>query len=226
MFKITSNSKEFMRELYKREGALQKVTAATLTDTAQAVTTRSERNLLRSMIVRTPYTLKSLKTYKASPKRPIEKQDAISGTVSPYLPIQDEGGKIRARRKMIAVPTNVLRGKDRKRKVPAKFRLANMGSITKSNPQKLFKLKSGIYYRKGEALGAAHWGKQRRYDRMFGAVSRQKSQRAMVKVRSFVSSIRLRGRKWHSEAVEKYGNWAYMATVFKRQAQRYLKGVQ
>lgn len=202
MFSITSNSKEFMRDLHRIPKAMQEVTAATLTQTAQAVTKRSERNLGRTMIVRTSFTPRSLKTYKASPGRPIDRQDSVAGTISDYLPIQDQGGKIKARRRVLAVPTNRVRGSDRKRRVTQKYRLDSMPRafvLRPSSPTKILK-RPALFIRTGKK------GK-------------------LEKVRDLgARDYTLKARLWHTEAVNKYGNWEYMAQVFRREAMRRIRG--
>lgn len=199
---ITSNAREIAKALDKIPGALQKATAATLTDVARAATIRSERNIRRGMIVRTPYTTKSLRMYKASESKPIARQNSVSGTVSEYLPIHDEGGKIKAKRKAIAVPTNRVRGKDRKKKIPSRYKIDSMGNrafiLRPASPVKVLK-RAGLFIRDGKK------GKLRKV-RDLGAKSYQ-----------------LKAKRWHTEAVQKYGNWSYMAASFRRHALRVSK---
>jgi len=199
MIRITSNSKQYLAALAAIPKAMQEVTAQTLTDTARAVTIRGERNIKKEMIVRTPYTTKSLRTFKASPSRPIERQDAVSGAVSPYLPIQDEGGTIKARKQRIAVPTNRVRGKDRKRKVSGRYKIEAMkGKSFVMGPGKL-RTRAGLFIRTGKK------GK-------------------IVKVRDLgEQSFKLKARRWHTEAVEKYGNYEFMARQFAKNARHFLK---
>jgi hypothetical protein len=199
MMKIATNCPEVVAALKKDAKAMQTVTAATLTDVAKAVTVRSERNIRHDMIVRTPYTTRSLKTYKASPSRPIARQDSVSGTASDYLPIQDTGGKVKARRKVIAVPTNAVRGADRKKKVPSKYRINNMPKafvLHPSSPSKILR-RPALFLRRGKRL---------------------------IKVRDLgARDYQLKATRWHSEAVGKYGNYAYMGQVFAHNGRRYLK---
>jgi len=196
LVKITSNAPELVKILKGIPKAMQQVTAATLNDTARAVQVRSERNLKKDMIVRTPYTLKSLKTYKASPGRPIERQDAVTGTISDYLPVHDEGGVVKAKKRRIAVPTNRVRGKDRKKKVAPRYRIDNMkGAFVLGAGPKL--KRAALFVRQGKRI---------------------------VKVRDLgENSYKLKAKKWHSEAVAKYGNYTYMAAVFRRQAEQRIK---
>lgn len=198
MIMVTSNAREYLAALGAIPGAMQEVTAATLTETAQAVTRRSERNVRREMIVRAAYTTKSLITYKASAAKPIARQNAISGTKSDYLPIQDKGGVIHARKARIAVPTNAVRGADRKKRVPTRYRIGNMKGAFVLRPAAGTLERPGIFVRRG---------------------------RRLVKVRDLgSSSYKLKATLWHSEAVKKYGTYQYEAGVFRRQAQRRLSG--
>ncbi|MGD9938762.1 MAG: hypothetical protein AB7T74_03050 [Clostridia bacterium] len=226
MMKITSNSKQVMKQLAKIPKAMQKVTAATLTETARSVTVRGGRNIKKDMVVRTPYTLRSLRTYKASASKPIERQDAVSGTVSDYLPVHDKGGKIKARKSKVAIPMPRVRGPGRKKKIRGQFKLGNTSAFVlrptkkdRSNPgdwaqgksKKVFGRKRGnkvVAYRLNRtALFLRHRGK-------------------LLKVRDLAQrAVRAPSTRWHSEAVKKYGNYAYMAEVFKRQAEHYLKMV-
>lgn len=211
MFRITSNSAQYLAQLEAIPKAMQAVTAATLTDVAQSVTKRSERNIRKSMIVRTDYTTKSLVTWKASASKPIARQNAISGTRSEYLPIQESGGKVKARRKVIAVPTNTVRGKDRRKRVPGKYKIDTMGD-------KAFVLRPS---RSGSPR--TRHGKTVPYVLKRPALFLRTGKRTLKKVRDLgAKDYRLKAKRWHSEAVKTYGNWAYMSKVFARKARQYL----
>lgn len=246
MFSITSNSKEFMRDLHRIPKAMQQVTAATLTQTAQAVTKRSERNLGRTMIVRTPFTTRSLRTYKASPGRPIDRQDSVSGTISDYLPVQDEGGKIKAKGRKIPIPTNRLRGADRKKKVSPKYRMNRSGDIQFTRPYKKGAKFFALYPTTADMDDEKNWGERRgkkktKYkvnpDKIFGrkrgdrtvgyrlsrpAIFTREGKR-LLKVRDIgEATVKVRARKWHREAVETYGNYKQMARFFQINAAKFL----
>jgi len=243
---VTNNAPELVRELHKVEGAFQKVVAATLTETAKAVTTRSERNLKRTMIIRTTYTPKSLKTYPASATKPLARQNAVSGTISPYLPIQDEGGKISAKKKRIAVPTNRVRGKDRKKKIPGKYRLNNAGAIQWERPYAKGAKFFALYPALADIGDEKNWGKKksrgkaayRRYE-TFGRKRGKKmvayrlsrpgiftrQGKKLIKIRDVsVRQVTIHAKHWHSEAVKTYGNYQFMARWFRLNAKKYLAG--
>ena len=235
MVLITSNSRQYLAALNKFPEAMQKVTAETLTETAQAVTTRSQRNVSKDMIVRTPYTTKSIVTYKASPSRPIARQDAISGTKSDYLPIQDEGGVIHAKKTAIAIPTNKVRGSSRKKKVPARYRIDAMQGKSfvlkpttkdQADEENWAKKKSSNRnqrYRRRETFGRKRNGKMVAY-RLARPALFIRINGKLVKVRDLsMRSVKVKGTKWHSDAVKLYGNYEYMSRVFQRNAARYLE---
>lgn len=214
MYKITSNSAQYLKALLAVPKAMQKVTAATLTDTAKAVEVRSLRNLKKTMIVRTAYTTKSLKTWKASENKPIARQNAVTGTISDYLPVQDKGGRIKARKKVIAVPTNTVRGKDRRKRVPGKYKIDEMGArafVLRPSRSGAPRIRHGkpvphVLTRPALFIRVGKRGK-------------------LVKARDLGGKgYKLKARNWHTEAVKKYGNYAYMSQVFARNARRLLRG--
>lgn len=208
-FRITSNAKEYLRDLAKVERGLERAAAGTLNAVSGAAATRQAGNIRRTMIVRGPYTEKSLVHYKASASKPIAKQNAIVGTKSPYLPIQDKGGKVKARKRVIAVPTNRVRGKDRRKKVPSRYRLDKMEKAFVLRPSRLgaprvrhgatvpYKLKRpALFIRRGKKL---------------------------EKVRDMgARDYRLKARLWHTEAVKKFGTYPMMAAAYRREAKRIL----
>lgn len=222
MVQITSNAQDLVKILKGIPKAMQQVTAATLNDTARAVQVRSERNLKKDMIVRTPYTLKSLKTYKASPGRPIERQDAVTGTISDYLPVHDQGGKLRAKRRRVAIPTDRVRGKDRKKKIPGRYRVGKMRSFV-LNPTTKSREESTFCGKTKQVYGRKRGSKVVAYRLERPALFVREGKR-LVKVRDLGSTqVKVKGTRWHSEAVERYGNYAYMAQVFRRQAEKFLR---
>jgi hypothetical protein len=234
MILITSNSREYLAALNKIPGAMQAVTAATLTDTARAVTVRSQRNVEKSMIVRTKFTTNSIVTYKASGSKPIGSQNAISGTKSEYLPIQDAGGIIHAQKSVIAIPTNKVRGKDRKRRVPGKYRIDSMAGkafvlrpTTKdqgdeANWGKKKTSDRRQRYRRRETFGRKRGGKMVAY-RLSRPALFYRDGKKLVKVRDLSKrSVRVKGTKWHTDAVKLYGNYEYMSRFFQQNAAKYL----
>jgi hypothetical protein len=194
MFKLnTDEAKAFAKKLEKMStDALPKATARTLTELATMANGQQKKNLEKRMIVRTLYTEKSLKMYPASETKSIASQNAVVGSVSPYLPIQDRGGTVRGKKGNVPVPTDALRGEDRRKRITAKMRMNAMGDFGKKGG-KFFKIGTGIYYRK--------------------------SKRKIVRVRSASKrSIKIKGNHWHTDAVRKYANTSMISSIFARKA--------
>jgi hypothetical protein len=200
MFRLTTDVKAFEHALAKMPGALQKATARTLTGMARQAHAGQVTNIKNRFIVRAPYTLKSIRTYPAGESKPIARQNAITGTFSPYLAIHDDGGTIRAQNKKIPIPTNVLRGKDRRRKISPQFRMNRLGKLGGSG-SRFFQLKGkGIFFRRG---------------------------RKLIKIRSTtISSYRVKAARWHSDAVRKAGTQKNANRIFMKVAGRVLKGIK
>lgn len=194
---MTTDTRAWSRELDKIENGIQRATAGTLNRVSAKAHERQTVNVGKDMIVRTPYTIKSLKRYPASESKPIQRQNAIVGTVSPYLPIQDKGGTIKARRKAIAVPTNSVRGKDRRKRVAPRYRIDQMGDkafILRPNTSGAQRMRKGrpVPYRLARPA-------------LFLRTSKHK----LVKVRDLSQgAYRIKGRKWHSDAVKSVGTYA------------------
>jgi hypothetical protein len=198
MFRVTNNSREYLRELAKVEKGLQRAAAGALNAVSGAAASRQAANVRRTMIVRGQYTEKSLVHYKAGESKPLAKQNAIVGTKSPYLPVHDKGGRIKARKRVIAVPTNRVRGKDRRKKVPSRYRIDKMAGAFVLRPNGGRLKRPALFIRQGKK------GK-------------------LVKVRDLgASNYTLKARLWHTEAVKKYGTYPMMAAAYRREAKRIL----
>src|SRR5574344_1563833 len=92
------------------KGALDKASARTLNRIAKRVDNAQRENVQKDFINRNQYTANSLRMYSASESRPMDKQDAVVGSVSPYLPVQESGGTVRAQKQKIPIPTLASRG--------------------------------------------------------------------------------------------------------------------
>jgi len=196
MITVKSDYKTLLRDLKRVEGGMQQATAAMLNVISTGAASRQKGNIQRTMIVRGPYTLKSLVHYRASATKPIAKQNAIVGTKSPYLPVHDKGGKVKARKRVIAVPTNKVRGADRKRRVPARYRLDKMAGAFILRPNGGRLQRPAMFIRRGKKL---------------------------EKVRDLgASSYTLKAKEWHTEAVERFGSKSMREAVFRREGKRIL----
>ncbi len=167
---------------------------------------RSIRNIKSDLILRNQYTERSMILWKSKykPGRSIDRISATTGSKSPYLPLQETGGVVRAKKSKIPVPTLAgRRGKWRK-PIPPSLRMNRMGAIG-TEGSKFFFMKSpggkkGIFYRK--------------------------SKKKIVKVRDISRrSYRIKATRWHSEAVKKFGNKRIMGQLFVQEAKRQLAKV-
>ena len=118
------------------------------------------------------------------------------GTVSLYLPVQEMGGNIRARRRAIAIPTKAARTGGVKTGVVAmRYRMHKIGKIGKGG--KFFFLptrKPGLYTRKGKRL-------------------------IMIRDVS-VRSFKLKPTRWHRDAVQKFGKRSILEALYLREARK------
>jgi hypothetical protein len=120
-----------------------------------------------------------------------------TGSISPYLPTQEAGATIRARRRKIAIPTKAARTSGLKTKpVARRYRMNQIGRVGQGS--KFFFLplrKPGLFTRKGKKL---------------------------IMIRDIsVRSYRLRPIHWHSDAVRKITR-PLMEQVFVREAKKQL----
>jgi len=202
MVTIKSDYKRLIRDLKRVEGGMQQTTAAMLNIISTGAASAQARNIRTKMIVRGAYTERSLVHYKASASKPIDRQNAIVGTKSPYLPVQDSGGKVKAKKKYIAVPTNKVRGKDRKKRIPARYRIDQPGSkvfmLKPARPTKTLK-RAALFIRRGKKI---------------------------EKIRDIgARDYTLKARRWHRDAVEKFGSAAMRKAVFYREGRKMLERI-
>lgn len=197
MFKMTTEATGYAIFLGSLPGdELQKATARTLNAISLGAHAQQRKNLQSKLIVRAPYTMNSLKRYPASESKSIQKQNAIVGSTSPYLPIQDSGGIVRARSRRIPIPTNVLRGSDRRKRIAPSMRIGSNTRFFVLSPGAQGIVKApGLYVRK--------------------------SKKKIVKVRDLSQSqIRLKPTKWHTSAALKYAKFSVISGVFIREAKK------
>jgi len=198
---IVDDFKSYRRRLEKMaDEALPKTIAATINVVAEAAHSRSRRNLRTDFKIRNQWTERSLRYWKANPKTRIEKINAVTGSVSPYLPVQEKGGTVKAKKKAIPIATKAARGGMKDRVVLKRFRLGSMGSLKK---------------RKGGKFFVANFSRKK------GIFTRQRKKLIMVQDLSF-KSYRVRATRWHSRAVAAFGSSKMFQTAFVREAKRYL----
>jgi hypothetical protein len=174
-----------------------KAMAETLNVAGKITTTRSERNVRERFTLRNTYTVRSIRFSPAKVRSSGAVGYSQTGSISPYLPTQEAGATIRARRRKIAIPTKAARTSGLKTKpVARRYRMNQIGRVGQGS--KFFFLplrKPGLFTRKGKKL---------------------------IMIRDIsVRSYRLRPIHWHSDAVRKITR-PLMEQVFVREAKKQL----
>jgi len=163
---------------------------------AKAVYSKSERNIRQKLTLRNQYTMRSLRFSPAKVRSSGQIGYAQVGTVSPYLPLQETGGTVRARRRKIAIPTKAARTGGAKSGVVAmRYRMHKIGKVGKGN--KFFFMatrKPGLYTRKGKRL-------------------------IMIRDVS-ISRYRLKPIHWHGDAVKQFGKRSILEALYLREARK------
>lgn len=169
--------------------------ANTLNTVSRAVHTASERNLRTQFILRNQYTLRSMRYSPARPKANIRSMYAWTGTISPYLGIQEEGGTVTPKSgDRVPVPVGAARGGNWRAQILRRYYMSRLGRFGKGSD--FFATDSAIWQRKG---------------------------RRKIMVRSLrLHSYRLRPRRWHSEAVDKFGKPSLIEAVAVREIRKLL----
>jgi len=115
--------------LLSRE-ALPEAAAIALNETADAITERAKHNVRQQLFVRTPYTINSIRTKNRASGRDVGAMFARTGTISRYLPLQNTGGIVRARRRKVPVPTVAARrGRAEEGKIAGRYAMDKIGNI-------------------------------------------------------------------------------------------------
>lgn len=200
MIKVEVETKDLERQLRQyRQDALPKAVAASLNVVAKVVHAQSERNVRTRFTIRNRFTLGSMMLWTAHPKEDLRKINAITGTRSKYLPLQEEGGTVRAKRQRIAIPTKSARiSKSKTRPVARRFYMSRMGQV--GSGSKFFMMRN-------------KWGK-------LGIFTRR-TKRKLVMVRDLsVRSFHLRAKNWHRDAVRKFNRKSLYMRVFIREAKK------
>lgn len=178
--------------------AFPKAMAATINTTAKAAHNRSLRNVRERFTIRNRYTERSIRFSGARVKSGGRFGYAITGSISPYMPLQETGGTVRARRQAIAIPTKAARTGGVKTGVVARrYRMDRIGRI--GGGGKFFFLptrKPGLYTRKRGKL---------------------------IMIRDIsISKYRLKPTRWHGDAVDQFAKRSIMEAVFEREAKKQL----
>ena len=177
----TLTPEEFVKTL---QNFAKKGKGQAIADTLNAVAAEAHRlqrkNIEERMEIRSPkWTLHSLRYWKAHPKDDVRRINAIVGSVSPYLPVQDEGGDVRPMRgktKNIPITKTARQGGTMAGKVIRRYR---MDKVVDRKDTFVLPLKSG---RKGIFM-------------------RQHGQVIFLQMLA-KDGVALTGNHWHTDAVQ------------------------
>lgn len=184
--------------------ALPRTVAAALNSPAEAIARESKRNVERRLIVRTKFTTNSIRQDRTARGQNFRTMHSRVGTLSPYLPIQDEGGEVKAQRQRIPIPTLDARtGRNARRAIASRYRMDRMGAFSKGS--RFF-------------MGRSRSGRQGIYERMANRVR-------MVRNLEH-SSVRVPASRWWSDAVARYGTAQFIRAQFIRAAEAELAKVR
>lgn len=253
MFRVTSEMRPFLKKINSIPGALQKVTARTLTSLAAQANAGQVGNTKKRVKVRTTYTTNSMKTYRASESKPIARQNSVVGTISKYMAFQNDGGKTKSETGgRMPVPTDAVRGSDRLKNIPRNLQSRAMGKFGVAgnkffilephgkNPlRKSIVLIGNVKRRRSNYNKVAIFGKsvgvgkkkngkraQKRapYSLSMAGVFWRKSKRRLIRVRNLKSSgYQVKGVHFHDDAVKRVWTEANVSSVFSTVAGRVLK---
>lgn len=186
--------------------ALPDSVAECLNSAADASQKQMKKNVSKDMTVRTPFTLKSIKQDRTARGNNIARMFSRVASVSPYLPIHDEGGTKEAKNKKIPIATDTARtGKNPKKKIARRFYI------------------NRIQFGDGRFF----IGKPKGGGRRLGIYERTNKNKKLRMIRNLESSsVRIKKNNWFSGAIKKYGTSQFIAAQFKRAAQKRLKRFQ
>ncbi len=205
MFSIKSDVKAWTRKMNRVcKELLPKAITSTVNTAAKGSLARSRKIIREDFILRNPYTEKSLIMWqsKYKPGRSIDRINAIVGTKSPYLPMHEKGGVVRARRQRIPIPTTAARrGKTKAGVVAPQYRMSKIGQIGRGSKFFYMRIrKPGIFTRRGKRL-------------------------IMIRDLS-LRSYRIQPTKWHSRSTEYFRKRGTMERIFVHHAKRQLAKVR
>ncbi len=200
------------------------VISETLNTEANLAGIRALQNLKKDFTLRNQYTERSLYIGKGTGTQglfwpalstvPIQRMNAVIGSKSPYLAIQEEGG---TKPKAGSMPTLAGRGGDEKSPIPNYFRLRAMGSIAGGRGQYTTKGKR----KRGKGFFILGPGPSLKQTAIFF--------REPGNPHAPLMKIRLLGKKtqtvkathWHTEAARYYGTWARFNRTFENVARQH-----
>ena len=208
MFSITTDVKSWTRKMNRvNKELLPQAIGATVNTACKGAHGRGLKTLQKDFTLRNKYTERSLKLYqnKYKPGRSIDRINAVTGSISPYLPIQETGGTIRAKNERLPIPTLAGRRGRWDRPIPPSLRMNRMGEIGTEGSKFFFMSsrggKKGIFYRR--------------------------TKKKIEKVRDISKRfIRIKPTRWHSKAVEYFSSREFFTRAFIHHAKKFLRRVK
>lgn len=209
-FDMTTDTKAWMMAMkIIGKDALPESVAETLNITADAVTKQQMKNVQSDFIVRTKFTMNSMKSGRAKPYLALNKARgknmktmfSRSGTFSSYLWKQEEGGTFSGVDGPVPIATLEARtSKSKKKAIARRYRI-----------KKTMPLDNGSI-ENNQFIGVVN-GKRGLYQRT--------KKGGLSMLRNLGSNkIRIRGTGFHSKAVDKKGTNQLVSTRFRRIAQK------
>ena len=181
---------------------LPKTVAETLNNTADAVAGRGKKNAQNRLTIRTKFTLNSIRQDRHARGEDIGRMYSRAGTISKYLPLQDEGGTVRAENKRIPIPTEKARtGKNPRKRIAQRYAM------------------NSVQFGQGKFF----MGRPKGGNRPLGIYERFQNNKRLRMIRQLEhSSVRVPASHWFSDAVKKYGTAQFIQAQFVKLSKRYL----
>jgi len=236
MLRVTSETAPYFKALEKIDKGINIAAARAINTVAGFAHVEAIKNLRKYFKIRNKYTENSMRFYPANEKtakaasynktytvkQNLDRISAVSGSVSPYLPLLEYGGIQRPKpgSKFVLMPTTKGRGGNILAPIPKRLRLGPRGSVeefgsgpgakSKAGQYKFFALPSGIYYR----VGRPHKGKR-------AAPGNARPFRPIIMIRTLGhESQSVKAHHWHEEAMKRVGTWENIDKAFIQNAKR------
>lgn len=221
---VDIKTKAFMKVISSiSKDALPEAAALTLNFTADQVTKQQIANVKRDMIVRTPFTIRSMSSGRAKPFKALfkargksmKRMFSIAGTFSPYLWMHEEGRNIEGKNGPIPIATDFARvRKSKKRSIAKRNRLSENQSLKNGSS---FTSGNGAQMRVLKPRGS-NKGRPRR----FGVYTVVRGKMKMVRNLE-TNRAKVKGRHFHSDAVKRKGNNQLIASRFRKYGKKAIK---
>lgn len=194
---------------------------------ADAVTTRQNRNIKKQMIVRSRYTMRSTQNPRARPYQALNKAQgrkmkrmfSRAGSFSPYLWIQENDTTVRGLSGAVPIPQLAARtGRSIQKSIARRYRLPRSARLGRTPGSREIGRTSA-----GSVWVGVPKGLHRGRKRPFGVYERRGRYRLRM-LRSLESdTARIKGTRFHADAVGRYGTEAFISQAFARELRRRLR---